>query len=252
MINKKEELSNMLKTALCIWKIEYDTRIFEDFSIYKDILLEYNSHTNLTAIKDEKDIYIKHFIDSISTFEALKYLNEKYNFDVKNAKYIDIGAGAGFPSFPIKIVDRQLDITMLDSLKKRTKFLSLLSEQLGMEKLEILHERAEDSARNGNRREKYDVVLSRAVANLPVLLEYSLPFVKVGGFMVCLKGPLAEEEIENSKKALRLLGGKVVEVLSIDIPFSDLNHKIVIIKKIAKTNAKYPRKAGTPSKEPLI
>lgn len=252
MIYKKEELSNMLREALDSWKIKYDDKIFEDFTIYKDTLVEYNSHTNLTAIKDEKEIYVKHFIDSISTFEALKILKEKYNFDIEKARYIDIGAGAGFPSLPIKIVDKELDITMLDSLGKRTKFLRLVADKLELEKLEILHERAEDTARKMDKRENYDIVLSRAVANLPVLLEYSLPFIKIGGFMVCLKGPLADEEIENSKKALKLLGGKVVEVLSVDIPFSDLNHKIVIIEKIAKTDKKYPRKAGTPSKEPLI
>lgn len=227
------------------------SRVAEDFAVYKNELLEYNSHTNLTAITDEKEVYVKHFVDSISAFVAFDFLKNEYNFKTDNIKIIDIGAGAGFPSMPIKLVDRNFDITMLDSLGKRTKFLNIIADKLNLDKINILHKRAEDASKEKDKRESFDIVLSRAVANMPVLLEYSLPFVRVNGYMVCLKGPLAEEEIKKSENALKILGGEVKGIISVDIPHSDLKHKIVIVKKIKNTPTKYPRKAGTPSKEPL-
>ena len=250
-MENKYELSKILSDALEMWEIYTDEKTIKDFEIYKDILVEYNKHTNLTAIKDEREIYIKHFIDSISTFKALEFLRSKYNFDIESASFIDVGAGAGFPSMPLKIVNRNLNITIIDSLGKRIKFLNSVSEKLNLKNIEILHKRAEDFAREKNKRENYDIALSRAVANLPVLLEYSLPFVKVGGFMLCLKGPLVHEEITKSGAALKILGGNIVDVMSVKIPFSDLNHKIVIIEKIKSTDKKYPRKAGVPGKDPL-
>lgn len=249
---EEKALDSMLFDAIDKFRLEVSKEeVANDFRIYKELLLDYNSHTNLTAITDEKEIYIKHFIDSISTFLAFEFLEKNFNINISASKIIDIGAGAGFPSMPIKIINKNLDITMLDSLAKRTKFLELLSKELNIHNINILHKRAEDCAREKDKRESFDIVLSRAVANLPVLLEYSIPFIKKGGFMICLKGPLANEEIIKSKNALKLLGGEVLDIISVDIPFSELHHKIVIIKKIKNTDKKYPRKAGTPTKEPL-
>ena len=228
-----------------------EEKLIQAFEIYMKELLDYNAHTNLTAITEPEEIYTKHFVDSISAILALDYLEKNYAYQYRDKKYIDVGTGAGFPAVPVKILLEDMDLTLLDSLEKRTKFLAKLVEATGLEKVTILHQRAEDAARSADKREQYDLVLSRAVANLPVLLEYCLPFIKVGGYMVCLKGPSLEEEIAKSGNALKILGGKVEKILDVDLPFSDLNHKILIIQKVKKTGKAYPRKAGKPSKEPL-
>lgn len=225
------------------------TTLAQQFNRYMQNLLEYNAHTNLTAITEPEEVYIKHFVDSISAIVALKYLNdEKY----EQKTFIDVGTGAGFPSVPVKIVLPNIRLTLLDSLEKRTRFLKQLTNDLNLQNVTILHQRAEDAARQKDKRESYDFVLSRAVANLPVLLEYCLPFLKKNGYMICLKGPSIDEEIQKSKKALKILGAELIDILDIQIPFSDFNHKIAIIKKVKNTDGKYPRKAGTPSKEPLM
>lgn len=222
-----------------------------DFKVYKDHLLEYNMHTNLTAITDEKEVYIKHFLDSLSAFKALE--EAKKHVELKDgAKIIDVGTGAGFPSLPMKIFKRDIKLTLLDSLNKRIKFLQEVCDKIELEQVDFVHARAEDGARDKSHREKYDMVVSRAVAQLPVLLEYCTPYLKVGGYFVCLKGPAIEDEIQLSQKALKMLKCEIVEVLDVDIPHSELNHKIAIIKKVAKTDKEYPRKAGKPSKEPLV
>lgn len=248
------ELNKLLLDAikeLGIKSTTNENRITESFQKYMAELLEYNAHTNLTAITEPKEIYIKHFIDSISAITALEYLKKECGYGYLDKRFIDVGTGAGFPAVPVKILLEDIDLTLLDSLEKRTKFLNSLVQAIGLKKVSILHKRAEDAAWEADKREKYDIVLSRAVANLPVLLEYCLPFVSVGGFMVCLKGPNVDEEIAKSEKALRLLGGEIRKVLDVELPFSDLNHKILIIQKVHKTGKAYPRKAGKPSKEPL-
>jgi len=222
-----------------------------DFALYKDKLLEYNAHTNLTSITDEKEVYIKHFLDSLSIFKAIETAKKKVEL-TEGARIIDVGTGAGFPSLPMKIYRSDLHLTLLDSLNKRIKFLQEVCESLELEDTLCLHERAEDGARMADHREGYDMAVSRAVASLPALLEYCIPYVKVGGYFVCLKGPAVEEEIKMSEKALKVLKSEIVDVIDIEIPHSDLNHKIVIIKKNGKTEKAYPRKAGKPNKEPLI
>lgn len=221
------------------------------FAHYMDALLAYNAHTNLTAITEPEEIYIKHFVDSASAIVALEALEKEGKLRPKSARYIDVGTGAGFPSVPIKLVLPSIELTLLDSLEKRTRFLESLRAPLGLTKTEILHDRAEDAARKSELRAQFDVVLSRAVAALPVLLEYSLPFLRVGGFMVCLKGPKSDEEIAQSKRALSVLGGRLKRVINVAIPGDARSHKILIIEKMKETPKAYPRKAGKPAKEPL-
>lgn len=251
---KQEELNDLLLRSveqLGIKKSEEDSVLAKKFECYMHSLLSYNSHTNLTAITEPKDIYIKHFVDSISAILSLEYLANKFGFDYKTKRFIDVGTGAGFPSVPVKILVPEIHLTLLDSLEKRTRFLNQLTEELHLSDVTVLHERAEDAARQKDKRESYDIVLSRAVANLPVLLEYCLPFIKKGGYMICLKGPSIDEELLKSERALSLLGGEPVDVLSVAIPFSNLDHKIAIFRKVRNTDKQYPRKAGKPSKEPL-
>ncbi len=247
----QEELDQLLMDSIQLLQLPLENVPAESFAKYMNSLLAYNSHTNLTAITDPKEIYQKHFVDSITTILALEHL-KKQGVTYEDKRFIDVGTGAGFPSVPVKICLPEIDLTLLDSLEKRTRFLKQLSEELGLSKLTIQHDRAEDAARKKNQRESYDFVLSRAVANLPVLLEYCLPFLKKGGYMICLKGPSIEEELLSSKKALKVLGGELESVLDVQIPLVDWNHKIAIIKKVKNTDKAYPRKAGKPSKEPIV
>ena len=212
----------------------------KDFYKYMLLLLEWNQKMNLTAITDEKEIIYKHFIDSISI--------NKY---IKNANNImDVGTGAGFPGIPLKLLNKDINFILVDSLNKRINFLEEVKEQLKIEKIELIHYRVEDLAKNKKYREKIDVVVSRAVANLSVLLEYMLPFVKKDGICICMKGPSIEGELEKSKNALEVLGGKIESVEYIDLP-GDLERNIIIIKKVKETPEKSPRKAGIPAKQPL-
>ena len=213
------------------------------FLTFKELLLKWNEKMNLTAITEEKEIMVKHFLDSISS---------SVHFDFsKPMKLIDVGTGAGFPGVPLKIVHPSLEVTLLDSLNKRLNFLHTVIEDLGLKQVTTVHSRAEDAGSNSVHREQYDICVSRAVAHMAVLLEYCLPFIQVGGYFIAQKGPAIVEELKESAKALEQLGGEIVGVEEVKIPFSDLEHAIVIIKKIKSTPTKYPRKAGTPSKSPL-
>lgn len=234
----KQYFINMLEKI----NLMLDDKQIEDFYCYMNELIEWNKNINLTAITEEKEIIQKHFIDSLTIF---KYLN-------KNDKIIDVGTGAGFPGIPLKIADETLDITLLDSLNKRILFLDNVIEKLKLNNIKTIHSRVEDAAINPQYREKYDIATSRAVAQLNVLLEYLLPLVKVGGKCICMKGGNVEEELENSKKALEILGGKVEKIESFELPNSDIKRNIIIIKKVSHTPKAYPRKAGTPSKKPLV
>ena len=221
--------------------IKFNEKQQEQFFKYMNLLLEWNEKINLTAITIPNEIILKHFIDSIT---ILKYIPN-------DIKLIDIGTGAGFPGVPIKIINNSINVTLLDSLNKRIKFLNEIIHELKLENINATHSRVEEFGRNKLNREKYDIATSRAVASLNILAEYMLPLLKVGGKCICMKGSNIEEEIKNSKKAINTLGGEIEKIETFNLPNSDIGRSIVIIKKIKETPAKYPRKAGTPSKEPL-
>lgn len=208
--------------------------------MYMNLMLEWNKKINLTSITDEEDIIIKHFVDSLS---INKYLS-------KNKNVMDVGTGAGFPGIPLKIFNEDIEFILVDSLNKRINFLEEVKQALNINKLELVHSRIEDLAKDIKYREKIDIVVSRAVANLSVLSEYMLPFVKIGGFCICMKGPNIDDELENSKNAIKILGGKIEKVESLVLP-GNLERNIIIIKKEKETPNSYPRKAGIPSKKPL-
>ena len=235
------EFDNILSEGLKSWDIEIKEEEKKQFRVFMDTLLEYNKVMNLTTIEEPLEIYTKHFLDSLSCL-TIEELNKE------GLKVIDVGTGAGFPSIPIKIVRPDINMTLLDSLNKRVLFLKEVGTRLDLSNVEYLHSRAEDAAGNEKYREQYDIVLARAVASLPVLLEYCTPFLKKGGYFICQKGPSAELEAEQSKKALSVLGCSLEYIKEVDIPFTDLNHKILVIKKISNTPKRYPRKAGKPSK----
>lgn len=220
--------------------IEVSEEQTNKFYEYMKLLLDWNNKINLTAITDEKEIIIKHFIDSIS---INKYIKEQKNV-------MDIGTGAGLPGIPLKILNPSVEFILVDSLNKRINFLEEVKEKLSLEKLENIHSRVEDLAQNKKYREKADVVVSRAVANLRVLAEYMLPFVQVNGACICMKGPNINEEIKEAEKAIDILGGKIEKIDNLILP-EGIERNIVVIKKIKNTPPKYPRKAGMPNKQPL-
>lgn len=213
----------------------------EKFIRYYDLIIEWNEKINLTAITEYKDVMIKHFLDSVSIIKAV---------DMSSVNsLIDIGTGAGFPGIPIKIMFPDIKITLLDSLKKRLNVLDLIIDELNLKDIYTIHGRAEDIARDLKHREKYDLCVSRAVANLSTLSELCIPFVKPSGKFVSYKSEKADEELEKAKNAIRLLGGKVTSAVSFEL--EDNIRTLIVIDKIESTNKKYPRKAGTPGKEPL-
>lgn len=212
------------------------------FMAYLTLLLEWNEKINLTAITEEREIVIKHFADSLSLAPAV---------GEGALSVIDVGTGAGFPGLPLKIARPEIRLTLLDSLQKRIGFLEEVTARLGLENVSCVHSRAEDGGQAPEYREQFDLCVSRAVAALPVLLEYCLPFVKVGGYFVALKGPDAQRELAESHTALETLGGKMAELRNVEIPGSDLSHTLIFIEKTAPTPPQYPRKAGKIGKKPL-
>ena len=237
-----KEFSEQLKDNLKNINVSLDENQVEIFYKYMQLLIEWNEKMNLTAITEPQDIIVKHFVDSL-TIE--KYIN-------KDAKVIDIGTGAGFPGVPLSIARSDLKVTLMDSLNKRISFLDAVIKENNLNNVDTVHSRAEELARNKEFREQFDVVTSRAVASLNVLLEYMLPFTKVGGYCICMKASNIEEELDNSKKALELLNGKIEKIETLELPGTDYGRNIIIIKKINNISNKYPRKPGTPSKEPII
>ena len=213
-----------------------DNEKIEKFDIYSKLLVEWNKKINLTAITAPEEIAVKHFLDSIAPLSV---------FEIeKNAKVIDVGTGAGFPGFPIKIMREDLDFTFMDSLNKRINFLKLVSEEIDLKSAEFVHMRAEDGGINKLYREKFDYVVSRAVANLKVLSEYCIPFLKVGGIFAAFKQYEVDEEIEESRAMIGSLGGKIKEIKEIKIPCSDIVRKIILIEKVKETPKNFPRKAN--------
>lgn len=218
------------------------------FEKYYELLIEKNKVMNLTAITDKEDVIVKHFIDSIA---LIPYLLDK-GININNKlKIIDIGTGAGFPGLPLKIMMPDVKFTLLDSLNKRVSFLNEVIDELKLKDIEALHGRAEDYASDNKYREKYDICVSRAVANLSTLSEYCIPFVKEDGFFISYKAGESEEEINNSKNAIKILGGKINKVEEFVLPGTDVSRVFVFIRKQELTDKKYPRKAGVPAKKPL-
>lgn len=237
------ELHDILKNGALNYNIDLDDDRLQKFMLYKDLLKEWNEKVNLTAITDDKEIITKHFLDSLAIFKS-----NKIN---KGISIIDVGTGAGFPGLPIGIVMPENRIVLADSLNKRLKFLDEVSGRLELNNIVTIHGRAEDLGRNKDLREKFDIATARAVANMSVLSEYCLPFVKKGGYFIALKGPSIEEEISQSKNAVATLGGKIVEVIEADIYNEEYKHKIVIVEKTKECPNIYPRKAGTVEKKPI-
>lgn len=235
--------SDYLMKAAKEYKLPISAEQIEEYNIYYHLLVEWNDKMNLTAITEPNAVAIKHMIDSISCWDK--------DIFKTGVKLIDVGTGAGFPGLPLKIWQKDLNVTLLDSLNKRVKFLATVVENLHLENIEVIHSRAEEGARQKRYRECYDIAVSRAVARLSVLSEYCLPFVKVGGYFVALKGAQYLEEIEEAKCAIQTLGGEIEKVIPIKLPELEDRRAVVYIKKIKTTPKVYPRKAGTPEKNPL-
>ena len=212
----------------------------EKFYSYMELLTEWNEKMNLTAITQPYEILQKHFIDSLT---ILPYLES-------NQKVIDVGTGAGFPGIPIKIANNEISVTLFDSLGKRISFLDEVIQELALSKMDTHHIRAEEAGKSKMFREQFDIAVSRAVAPLATLVEYLLPLVKIGGKCICMKTNKGEE-IENSDKAISTLGGEIETIKEFTLPQSDIKRTLIIIKKIEKTPNQYPRKPGTPSKQPI-
>jgi 16S rRNA (guanine(527)-N(7))-methyltransferase GidB len=234
---------DIMNTASSDVSLPFDEETYNKFMQYKDMIKCWNEKINLTAITEDEQIVKKHFIDCIKIFK-FSPLKEAKNI-------IDIGTGAGFPGIPIKIIKPDINVVLLDSLNKRINFLNEVISKIELKDIFTIHGRAEDFSRKIEYREKSDVAVSRAVANLAVLSELCIPYVKVGGYFVAMKGPSVEEEIKEGKNAVSILGGKIEDIMKIEIENSDLNHNLVVIKKIKETPKAYPRKAGTAVKKPL-
>lgn len=221
--------------------INLEEKQLQNFRKYKELLLEWNEKINLTSITDEDEIILKHFVDSAIIKKFVK----------EDEKIADIGTGAGFPGIPLKITNESQEICLIDSLNKRIKFLEEIINSLELKNITAIHARAEEIGHNKAYRQQFDVVTSRAVAKLNVLLEYMMPLVKVGGRCVCLKGPNIKEELDEAKKCIEILGGELEKVEEITLPESDIKRTILIVKCMKQTPNKYPRKPGTPTSSPL-
>ena len=215
----------------------------EQFLNYQNLLLQWNEKMNLTAITEKRDIILKHFADCVSIVSEISF--------EKDVSVIDVGTGAGFPGIPLKIAFPQLEIVLMDSLNKRVMFLQDVISELSLTKISALHGRAEEIARKPQFREQFDICVSRAVANLSTLSEYCIPFVKQGGMFISYKSGEIDEEVIHAKKALHLLGSEIEEVEKFVLPGTEIWRSFVKIKKNSKTSKSYPRRAGTPTRDPL-
>lgn len=234
---------NLLVKGLSELGLTITEEQIEKFDKYYEMLIETNKVMNLTSITEYDEVIIKHFIDSLLVVNI---------FDINQSKkMIDVGTGAGFPGIPIKIMFPNLQITLLDSLNKRLKFLNNVIDELGLKNITTVHGRAEDIAHMDEYREKFSLCVSRAVANLSTLSEYCIPFINESGMFISYKSEFSEEETDNAKKAIKVLGGKIEDTYIEELPHSDINRSFVVIKKERSTPNKYPRKAGVPSKKPI-
>jgi len=234
---------DQFQKALLEKGITLSDKQMKQYEVYFKTLVEWNEKMNLTAITDQEEVYLKHFYDSVS---AAFY----YDFN-QPLSICDVGAGAGFPSIPIKIAFPSLKVTIVDSLNKRINFLEHLAQELGLENVQFIHDRAETFGKNPMHREKYQLVMARAVARLSVLSELCLPLAQIGGTFIAMKGGQAEDELQIGQKALSVLGGKLISVHSFKLPVEESERNILIIEKEKKTPKQYPRKPGTPNKTPI-
>ena len=221
--------------------VRFSVEQMDKFYKYMNLLIEWNEKINLTAIIEPNEIILKHFIDSITILKDIK----------DGSIVVDVGTGAGFPGIPLSIMNPTLKITLVDSLNKRLIFLQEVINELDLKNVELVHARAEEFGRNKKYREKFDIATSRAVANLATLSEYLLPLVKINGQAISMKAGNASQEIEDAKKAIKTLGGNINNIEEFKLPQSDIGRTIIIIDKISGTPGKYPRKPGTPAKEPI-
>ncbi len=235
-------LRELLRAAVAEYGVTLSEKQCDNFLLYGDLLREWNEKINLTAITKEEEVIVKHFADSLS---LQPYLPADKAFSL-----IDVGTGAGFPGIPLKIVNPSMQLTLLDSLDKRIQFLKHVLSSVGASEYTCLHSRAEDAGKNPLYREQFDVCTARAVAKLPVLLEYCLPFVKVGGMFLAMKGSDLEE-LKDAGNALKLLGGEIMDCKTFKLYGGEMQRTIVLVKKVRQTPTKFPRKAGKPTKEPL-
>ena len=236
------EFKNRLQESFQTQKIDVSEKQCKKFFEYMKLLIEWNEKINLTAIVEPGQVITKHFLDSLTILNCI---------GTKQQKIIDVGTGAGFPGIPIKIMDDLSEITLIDSLNKRINFLQEVINKNNLKNIRAIHGRAEDFGQDKLYREKYDVCVARAVAPMNILVEYLLPFARVNGICICMKGANIEEELEEAKKAINLLGGKIEKVESFGLSGSEDRRNIIIIRKISKTPEQYPRKAGTAKKYPI-
>ena len=236
-----EEFTKIFNNCLEKLNLTLTEEQIEKFYNYMNLLIEWNKKINLTAIVEPKDIILKHFIDSLTIEKYIK----------KGETIIDVGTGAGFPGIPLKIAREDLKITLADSLNKRINFLNEVINKLDLKNIETIHTRAEELGKNKKYREKFDIATSRAVANMSTLSEYLIPFIKVKGRCICMKSSDIDTELENAKKAINILGCEIESNNKFNLPNSDLGRSIIILKKVRNTPSKFPRKAGTPAKEPI-
>lgn len=239
-MNKEEFKKVFMEYAKKI-NIDINEEQINKFYDYMNLLIEWNKKINLTAITDYNEIILKHFVDSLTINKCIK----------ENNYVVDIGTGAGFPGIPLKIIRDDIKIVLVDSLNKRINFLNEVIKKLNLKNIETVHARAEEFGRNKKYRQKFDVATSRAVANLSTLSEYMIPLVKINGRCICMKGKEIKEELKDSLNAIKVLGGKVENVEEFELADNDINRSIIYILKEKYTPNKYPRKAGTPSKDPI-
>ena len=236
-------MSQIFESKLNALGITLTSRQQEQFVQFYELLVEWNKVMNLTGITEYEEVNEKHFVDSLSLVQAI---------DVNKVEtVIDVGTGAGFPGIPLKIAFPHLKIVLLDSLNKRINFLNTVIGEIGLTEIITIHGRAEDYAKQADYREKFDLCVSRAVANLSTLSEYCLPYVKTGGMFIPYKSGEIDDEVQQAKKAIHILGGKLDEVIKFQLPGTEINRSFVKIHKTQNTAKRYPRKAGMPAKEPL-
>ena len=245
---KKEELTPALEQGACSIEVPLNAEEINSFCKYAELLRERNKVMNLTNIVDDEGIAMRHFVDSLTLVPYIKEEQQKKGRE--DLTIIDVGTGAGFPGIPVKVKLPKLQLILMDSLQKRINFLEDVSSEIGLTGVTTIHSRAEDAGRNKRYREKYDIATARAVAALPVLCEYCLPYVKVGGVFLAMKGKV-EEELKDAQKAIAMLGATIEKTDTFTLPGTDMNRAVVVIRKVRPTPPQYPRQAGKPSKSPL-